>query len=203
MDTFLLRSKKSKEFSRCVLPAAMWGWLGDTTRRRGDDSAAQGGFSHSHLCRTTWYPSRHPGIFNSIAADDEYLSTTDRRRRCLLHYHHRHYHRHHRHHRQHHRHHHPPAFLVSSGRRVCQRVRYLPREFERRDHFLRSPPRYRSTSHAPRSPDLDVGQRRRKLDRQCRFSSFFPLSVSCPLGRHVLPSVSRQLASRDSSRRWY
>ena len=54
----------------------MWGWLGYTTWRRGGDSAAQGGFSHSHLWRTTWYPLRHPSALNSIATtDDEYTSS--------------------------------------------------------------------------------------------------------------------------------
>lgn len=67
------RFPHSKEFPRRILlatasfPLAYEGGDGDTTRRRGGDFAAQGGFSHSHLCRhraTTWYP--RPGVPQSI-----------------------------------------------------------------------------------------------------------------------------------------
>lgn len=62
-----------KEFSWRILPVATSfplaceGGDGGTTRRCGGDFAAQGGFSHSHLCRyyaTTWY--LRPGVPQSV-----------------------------------------------------------------------------------------------------------------------------------------
>lgn len=63
---------------RGLLPSRVRGWRrGYDSRRRGSDFAAQGGFSHSHLCRsrtTTWYP--RPGVPQSVDDGTSLLSSS-------------------------------------------------------------------------------------------------------------------------------
>lgn len=89
---FIRPRKKSrpKEFPRRILPVAMWGWLGDPTRRRGGDSAAR----RAVLVTPTYAGPRgiHRGTPVYSTASPLTKSTSlppspPRRRRCLLHYH--------------------------------------------------------------------------------------------------------------------